>query len=1481
MGAYFGTQNTNCLTYIPENVKLTLDPLNVKITGSPTVSSGVVSGFSASNYLTLPDIFTPGTKSWEYVIKIKFSSVSGTEYFFGSKNYVMPLIGRVGNRFKIWISTNGSSWNFAAEKSGTYTVLVDTYYWIKMKFTGSAYILSYSTDGSTFTDDINVSGTATIKGGSAPVIGYGWTDNPLTTGTVDLTACYIKIGGTTTWQGGTGKITLKKGSKVYIPNGYTSYKYYKATYGSWTRPNLTSNTSNTSFTLVDPKLSGGTLSGTTMTWGTAAVTRFTDVWKSFDNSTSTYFTINNGNQTFTVFDIIFSDYMKVSGVTITGKVVDSQASSLTGSQIYALTDSEGWKLLSTKTDKDVNTHTFTGVRTNKLRICARPNTDGGSYPSRLTNITITAQKQTGGTESTSSDYDYKVGSGSMIFDEVVISKDKILTEQWGTINDSMFLYYRNNGVLGRLSVNRSISGATDTYTGSYSRVWYNTTNNTIKFVNADGTVTDTRLLSLPLCIFTAEGYNSSAVKSIDQIFNGFGYIGSHMFRHKGIKFLAPNGFKDDESYNSTEVETTGILLKEQTAVNPYTWYNLITKDAWYNNTEYYIRKTAPSVSTNAYWYNTAENKMYRWSGSKWEQRLGVIVGTTVTSNKKVQSMSIKKVQPAKRGLPVKGIYLGSQNTNCLTYIPNDINLSLDPLNVTVVGSPTVSSGVVSNFSSANYITTTKNFTPGSSIWEWMLKINMSQVSGTQLMFGGKNHEIPLIGIVGSKFRLFLSSNGTSWNIASGTYGTHTLTVDTNYWVKLRFTGSAYILSYSTDGSTFTDDITVSSTATQVGGYPLIIGYGWTDNPTTKGTVDLSGCYIKIGGTTTWRGGTGKLTLKKGSKVYVPNGYTSYKYYKYTYENWTQPVATAATTAIDGGDMVITATNQYSSSYPWRAMDGNITNSAWVMNETTKGYWQLKLPYKIVITGLTFYNTQGKNRTNTGRFYTSSAKTTPIGNEFTATNSDFATTVISGIPSTGIETDTIYLDLTSSTGSSSGMGELKITAKRKTGSVESTSSDYDYKVGSGSMIFDEVVISSDKAINNGWNDKRFLFIDSGKNLAFEQIAHSYSGDNPPTDTNTYLYWYDTKNNLIKTSDNKGESWAYVGHSLPIAIVTTGLGSITSIDQVFNGFGYIGSHAFVLPNVKALVANGFNTDGTYKSKEWAVDKVLLTDGKLYSDANSLIIRNHLKDLRYGNYRGSFSANPQLGGSHGCYYNHVENIFYAASATSQNNEEIFLFGSMTNDGSKITSLTPNKVQPEKTVIDVSRIYRGATLIYGYGVNDVLFESSTSGTYSLNIKQSGNYEITIVGAGGGGGGSAGSHAWMGANGGSGAVFKGVVNLSKSMITINVGEGGTGGNSSGANAPGGQNGTDSSVNFGSGKLITAGAGRGGHGTGDYGSSNTGAGGTLTITGITTVSTSINQNGVTSSDVSILGNNTGAGGVSTSGKAGTKGQNGYVKIVAL
>lgn len=65
-----------------------------------------------------------------------------------------------------------------------------------------------------------------------------------------------------------------------------------------------------------------------------------------------------------------------------------------------------------------------------------------------------------------------------------------------------------------------------------------------------------------------------------------------------------------------------------------------------------------------------------------------------------------------------------------------------------------------------------------------------------------------------------------------------------------------------------------------------------------------------------------------------------------------------------------------------------------------------------------------------------------------------------------------------------------------------------------------------------------------------------------------------------------------YSFPVAIVTmSGASGVTSIDQIFNGFGFIGSTLFVLPGVKGLIPNGRNANGTLKSTGFSVSQVLI--------------------------------------------------------------------------------------------------------------------------------------------------------------------------------------------------------------------------------------------------------------------------------------------------
>jgi hypothetical protein len=137
-------------------------------------------------------------------------------------------------------------------------------------------------------------------------------------------------------------------------------------------------------------------------------------------------------------------------------------------------------------------------------------------------------------------------------------------------------------------------------------------------------------------------------------------------------------------------------------------------------------------------------------------------------------------------------------------------------------------------------------------------------------------------------------------------------------------------------------------------------------------------------------------------------------------------------------------------------------------------------------------------------------------------------------------------------------------------------------------FDYVTIESDSTIKNGANRQEIILSENGNITGGVPSAWTYSGATQPTVSTTFAIWYDTANNKIKLTINKGSTWLE-GLSLPIALATSSTTQYTSIDQVFNGVGFIGSTMWVDKGVKALISDGRNEDGTLKNIEYITDRV----------------------------------------------------------------------------------------------------------------------------------------------------------------------------------------------------------------------------------------------------------------------------------------------------
>ena len=219
------------------------------------------------------------------------------------------------------------------------------------------------------------------------------------------------------------------------------------------------------------------------------------------------------------------------------------------------------------------------------------------------------------------------------------------------------------------------------------------------------------------------------------------------------------------------------------------------------------------------------------------------------------------------------------------------------------------------------------------------------------------------------------------------------------------------------------------------------------------------------------------------------------------------------------------------------------------------------------------------------------------------------------------------------------------------------------VPNGVGIFNEIIVSEDKSITITSNGTHFITYNSVNKLAFNSIFRATSGTTAPT---TAGYWYDTAENKVKFYD--GTSIVSTYYSFPIAIVTVDNGVLTSIDQVFNGFGYIGSHIWMDKGVKVLIPSGRNADGTLKNIEYTTNTVAISDRSVLDGENRAFLfnymRNTLEDKVYG------EDNKTIAGSGQYIYNPITNNIY--NSGGQNSRWV-LCGYYSASNGQITNLQP----------------------------------------------------------------------------------------------------------------------------------------------------------------------------------------------------------------
>lgn len=193
----------------------------------------------------------------------------------------------------------------------------------------------------------------------------------------------------------------------------------------------------------------------------------------------------------------------------------------------------------------------------------------------------------------------------------------------------------------------------------------------------------------------------------------------------------------------------------------------------------------------------------------------------------------------------------------------------------------------------------------------------------------------------------------------------------------------------------------------------------------------------------------------------------------------------------------------------------------------------------------------------------------------------------------------------------------------------------------------VITTADSTIT-GTNADGIIYFNGSNGIGWAQKSECYVQDTAPTATQ-YMLWWDTVNNVVKHTNNRGSSWQNVG--LPVGTFTAGATQIVSLDQVFNGFGYMGTAAFTLPGVKGLIPNGRNADGTLNNLAFVVLNLIVNQS--LSNGNS--VKSQILSLgsngypHWYNYIGVYDRPPKVV-QYAAYYNSTENNFYFAHSATE---------------------------------------------------------------------------------------------------------------------------------------------------------------------------------------------------------------------------------------
>ena len=241
---------------------------------------------------------------------------------------------------------------------------------------------------------------------------------------------------------------------------------------------------------------------------------------------------------------------------------------------------------------------------------------------------------------------------------------------------------------------------------------------------------------------------------------------------------------------------------------------------------------------------------------------------------------------------------------------------------------------------------------------------------------------------------------------------------------------------------------------------------------------------------------------------------------------------------------------------------------------------------------------------------------------------------------------------------------------------------------------EIAVSSDITAGYGLAvDGLFMVVNAaGTSVHLIQPENVSSGSTQPTvgDDKRYL-WYDTTNNVVNMYAPNSSTAEEV--SWPVAVVSSsGSNTFSSIDNVFNTFGYIGGTVFVLPGVKGYIPNGYNEDGTLNNTPFETTAVLKINAGYNNHAEVYSITKNA--MVVSQYYASQNDKPTTTGT--LWYKPVENKMYRVQNDSSvvASDSCLVVRTVRDSSGNITTFNP---------VGVLRLSENSGASSGLGGNDM----------------------------------------------------------------------------------------------------------------------------------------------------------------------------------